>query len=149
MLFRSRSDGVNPATGAALGFDIVAIADTIELPEDLEEDRSGLVGDLDNRDEFFENEQATPDAFPGQDLLDGVGTDFQLPDWAGRLLLLLGAIVFIPVAKRLRRFLRLQRARRGDISAVWAELTDQLRDLGEPITPSMTPREIEIGRAHV
>ena len=137
-----RSDGVNPATGAALGFDIVAIADTIELPEDLEEDRSGLVGELDNRDEFFENEQATPDAFPGQDLLDGVGTDFQLPDWAGRLLLLLGAMVFIPVAKRLRRFLRLQRARRGDISAVWAELTDQLRDLGEPITPSMTPREI-------
>ncbi|NND85267.1 MAG: DUF3488 domain-containing protein, partial [Acidimicrobiia bacterium] len=137
-----RSDGVNPSTGAALGFDIVAIADTIELPEENEDDRSGLIGDLDNRDEFFENEQATPDAFPGQDLLDGLGSDFVIPDWAGRLLLAIGLVVFIPLAKRLRRFLRLQRARRGDISAAWAELTDQLRDLGEPISPSMTPREI-------
>ncbi len=137
-----RSDGVNPATGAALGFDIVAIADTIELPEEDEDDRSGLIGDLDDRDEFFENEQATPDAFPGQDLLDGTGSDFVVPEWARTLLLAVGLVIFIPVAKRLRRFLRLQRARRGDISAAWAELTDQLRDLGEPITSSMTPREI-------
>ena len=137
-----RSDGVNPATGASLGFDIVAIADTIESPQDLDEDRSGLVGDLAGRDDFFENEEATPDALDGTNPdVDG-GTGVAVPEWAAWLLLAVGLGVLIPLGKRVRRFLRLQRARRGEIGAAWAELTDQLRDLGAPITPSMTPREV-------
>ncbi len=137
-----RSDGANPATGESLGFDILALAESITLPED-EEIQAGLAPSGDGIREGLEEDVATPDALPGFTLPGFAGGfDIHLPTavwWVLGGFLLLGVI---PAAKRLRRFTRIRRAKRGDIGAAWAEITDRLRDMGEPISVSMTPLEV-------
>ena len=48
----------------------------------------------------------------------------------------------IPAVKWFRRRSRLNRARKGDITAVWDEIVDRLIDLGEPVPASSTPMEL-------
>lgn len=48
----------------------------------------------------------------------------------------------IPAYKWWRRRRRLRRLNRGDISAAWYEITDQLADLGDPVPRSATPTEV-------
>lgn len=69
---------------------------------------------------------------PGQG--DGVSWWIAVPILA----LLAGAI---PMFKRLRRRRRLERARNGDITALWDELVDRLTDLGDPVVETLTPIE--------
>jgi hypothetical protein len=51
------------------------------------------------------------------------------------------AATSIPVAKTVRSRRRMRRARKGDITAAWDELVDRLSDLGDPVSPSLTPVE--------
>jgi hypothetical protein len=141
-----RSEGDNPATTSDLGG--VNLATYIEegfrnplsnLPDsgviDFNPDRA-----VDGRDEFFDNEQPTPFDEVG-DLPEGAAP-FELPTEAWWALGALAAVAAIPIAKWVRRRRRLARARHGDISAAWAEITDRLRDLDRPVTEAMTPDEI-------
>lgn len=137
-----RSDGVNPASAATLGFDILAVAETIILP-DPEEVEAGLAPLRDGTRAGLEGDVPTPDALPGV-ALPGFGGGIRVTVPLGVLWLLaaITALGAIPVAKRLRRAWRIRRARQGDIRAAWDEVTDRLRDSGEPITGSMTPLEV-------
>jgi hypothetical protein len=143
-----RSEGDNPATTSDLGG--VNLATYIEegfqnrlsdLPDsgviDFNEDRV-----VDGLAELFEGEQPTPDALDGPAPSDAATTPFELPTEAWWALVALVAVAAIPIAKWVRRRRRLARARHGDISAAWAEITDRLRDLDRPVTEAMTPDEI-------
>lgn len=57
--------------------------------------------------------------------------------------LLAGAI---PIYKRVRRRRRLERIRKGDVTAAWDEIVDRLADLGEPVSDTMTPLEVARAR---
>lgn len=61
--------------------------------------------------------------------------------WLIGLVAIVPLLFAIPVYKRLRRRRRLALVRRGDITAAWDEIVDRLDDLGEPLTPSLTPIE--------
>jgi hypothetical protein len=64
------------------------------------------------------------------------------PRWWLLLFPLAGLVAFaIPLVKRARRRRRLRRVRAGDITAAWDEIVDRLTDMGEPVTPSLTPLE--------
>jgi hypothetical protein len=58
------------------------------------------------------------------------------------------ALGAIPMAKRIRRRRRVARVRAGDITAAWDEIVDRLTDLGEPVSPSMTPMELARSTDH-
>ncbi len=137
-----RGDGVNPATGEILGFDILAVAESIEIPEDPELE-AGLAALGDGIREGLEEDVATPDALPGF-TLPGLGGDvrIEVPRVAWWVLALLVGLSAVPMMKRVRRFVRIRRATRGDVSAAWFEITDHLRDLGDQIHGSMTPGEV-------
>lgn len=65
--------------------------------------------------------------------------------WLLGLAALIPIAAVIPMAKRLRRRRRLYRIREGDVTAAWDEIVDRLADLGEPMSPWLTP--IEAARA--
>lgn len=137
-----RTDGINPASATALGFDILAVADTIILPEPTEAEE-GLAPLRDVTREGLEEDVATPDALTGDTLPGfGGGAGLAIPDGASWVLAAIGSVAAIPLFKRARRGWRLRRARNGDIRAAWNEITDHLRDSGFVITGSMTPREV-------
>lgn len=73
------------------------------------------------------------------------GTGVSLPpllSWIPVIIIAGLAAVLIPLFKARRRKLRLRRLRSGDISAAWAEITQQLSDLGETPDPAKTATEI-------
>lgn len=139
-----RGEGDNPATTAELGFNLAEFID--------EEEQNPLTGfnpgggpilaDRDFLDqEFLEGEVPTPGALDGEGVPitdDGV----QIPGRVWWWLAIGLAIAAIPVTKLVRRRRRLAKARDGDVSSAWAEITDQLRDLDRRVTASMTPDEI-------
>lgn len=61
--------------------------------------------------------------------------------WLFGLMAIIALAAAVPLAKRMRRRRRLQRIREGDVTAAWDEIVDRLADLGEPISPSLTPIE--------
>lgn len=66
-----------------------------------------------------------------------------LPDWAIPALgVVLAGFGLVPAAKWARRARRMRQFSRGDISAAWSEIIDRLTDLGEPLRPATTPREV-------
>ena len=65
--------------------------------------------------------------------------------WLFGLIALIPVATAIPMAKRLRRRRRLHRIREGDVTAAWDEVVDRLADLGEPISPWLTPIEAARG----
>jgi transglutaminase-like putative cysteine protease len=69
--------------------------------------------------------------------LTGTGTRW----WLLGLVVLVPLAGTIPLAKRVRRRRRLHRVREGDVTAAWDEIVDRLADLGEPISPTLTPIE--------
>ncbi len=128
-----RSDGVNPATSAALGFDPAVYVPpptattgpfTGELPFEVG-DLPGELGDL-----------------PFGASSPGSSGWIGLPLWI--LILMVGALAAasVPIAKRVRRRYRLARVRDGDITAAWSEIVDQLSDLGMSLSPHLTPLEM-------
>jgi transglutaminase-like putative cysteine protease len=50
----------------------------------------------------------------------------------------------VPLAKAVRRRRRLARAITGDVSGLWDEIVDRLRDLGTGPSPSSTPLEVAV-----
>jgi hypothetical protein len=129
-----RSDGVNPATSAALGFDPAIYVPpptstsgpfTGELPFEVG-DLPGELGDL-----------------PLGSSSDGSsGSWIGLPPWVLVLLAAALMVASVPIAKRVRRRYRLGRVRDGDITAAWSEIVDQLSDLGMNPSPHLTPLEM-------
>ncbi|HEX6222471.1 MAG TPA: transglutaminaseTgpA domain-containing protein [Acidimicrobiia bacterium] len=61
--------------------------------------------------------------------------------WLFGVLALIPLTAAIPLMKRARRRRRLHRIREGDVTAAWDEIVDRLADLGEPVSPSLTPIE--------
>ncbi|MGA7272722.1 MAG: hypothetical protein WB239_16745, partial [Acidimicrobiia bacterium] len=68
--------------------------------------------------------------------------------WPAMMALLGAGIAAVPVAKRARRRARMRRARQGDITAVWEEITDRLSDLGSPPPLHETPLEFAAATDH-
>lgn len=62
--------------------------------------------------------------------------------WPVVLLTIALAVSVVPGIKTLRRRRRVRLVREGDITAAWDEIVDRLTDLGEPVSPSMTPMEV-------
>lgn len=141
-----RSEGDNPATTSDLGGVNLAtfIDDSVGNPMSAIPDSGVIIFNPDRvvDDPFLAGDVPTPDFLPEGGPIESTGTPFSIPDevWWG-LLALLG-LAAIPIAKWIRRWRRLSRARHGDISAAWAEITDRLRDLDRPVTAAMTPNEI-------
>ncbi len=129
-----RGDGINPATVDELGFDPIA-----NVPEPGEPGGAPA--------------QAIPPLRPGEDLLES-GADptlglpsspgFRLPPWLATPLMLTALLGALPAGKSLRSLIRRRQVRGGDLTAAWRELTDRLVDLGYPIHPSQTPREVAL-----
>ncbi len=139
-----RSAGDNPPLSASLGFDPAEI--TIEEVAQDPSSPSGpgqiadTVGDVNLQEllAILENEafiDTSPDITP----------QFEAPNRFPWLLLffvvaLVGAAL-PPTLRELRRRRRLERMRRGDVTAAWREIVDELADLGTPIPASATPIE--------
>lgn len=62
--------------------------------------------------------------------------------WPVLLVAILLAVGVVPGIKALRRRRRVRQVREGDITAAWDEIVDRLADLGEPVSPSLTPMEV-------
>lgn len=129
--------GDTTGTAGSLPFDIDAY---LEVPEP---DRPVIdPGERDpvifDRDDEFEIRNE-PTELPG-----GAGLPApQLPGWAvAAVAALLSGFLLIPGVKWVRRRRRLRKARRGDISAAWAEIVDRLVDFGDGPTPATTPAEV-------
>lgn len=128
-----RADGTNPATTAALGFDPVAY---LPEPADPAQALAPLPGSIAGIDRRFLEEGADPTlGSPLGATEPGNGSWWVL----GTVLVLVAAI---PTVKAGRRRFRLRRLQTGDVVAGWHELTDRLRDLGAPVSPTLTPVEV-------
>ncbi len=126
-------DGSNSPTSAAIGFDPGAV----DLSQQANNAGAGtdvsppLVGDIPNIP--MQNLAGTPSSAGS-----GSGSGWI---WAVLVALAVISAVAIPTAKGVRRRTRMHRARQGDITAVWEEITDRLSDLGSPPPPHETPLE--------
>jgi transglutaminase-like putative cysteine protease len=61
--------------------------------------------------------------------------------WVWLTVPILALLSLIPLLKAIRRRRRVQRLRRGDITAAWDEIVDRLADLGKPVPSHQTPLE--------
>jgi hypothetical protein len=138
-----RGDEINPSTTGLLEEDLdFTIAEYLPLVEPITFDPADSANLLDPR---LADEETSP--FP----FIGAGGDTQtgglsVPGWLVWLLpvLIVFAVLFgaIPFFKWIRRQRRMRRLESGDISAAWEDITHRLSDLGEPINPAWTPREV-------
>jgi transglutaminase-like putative cysteine protease len=139
-----RGDEINPSTTGLIEDDLnFTIAEYLPLVEAVDFGPQPATGILDPS----EADQDTPGVPPlSGEGTEGAGSGFPLPGWIAWLLSLL--LVFamlvgaIPLFKWMRRRRRLRRLESGDISAAWEDITTRLTDLGEPINPASTPREV-------
>jgi transglutaminase-like putative cysteine protease len=147
-----RSANDNPSLSASLGFDPSEISISERLG-DLSEDNPGGPG-LDPesntlediRQRILEGENAAPEVRIDP-ALGNVTSSVPL-----RIALVLAVMVapaIPPGLRAWRRKRRIDRMRTGDISAAWAEIVDELADLGRPVSVSATPREAAEGVTEV
>ncbi len=142
-----RSAGDNPATTDELPSDPSAYVPSNPL-SDLSD--AGIIifnpdtGEtIDPREDFFEDEAETPfDLEETEGIDETVDEPLTVPSWVWAMVALVLVACAIPTAKWVRRRRRLAKARSGDVSAAWAEITDRLRDLDRQIDQGMTPKEI-------
>ncbi len=136
-----RSDGVNPATTAEMGFDPFRyVAD----PETNEAGGSPRGPSIPNLTELLDRagQLEIPEVSPTGGAVPG-GVD--LPGWSWVLGGLALIVVVIPAIKLVRRRRRMARLERGDISAAWEQIVDHLGDLGNPVPQHLTPMEVAAG----
>jgi len=124
-----RTDGsTEPLTGA-VGIDPDALAATVDT-------ESGQVAG--QVPEFRDVFDVPPD------VREGLGVDLS-PGPSVPLLLAAGVVLALllalPTLKMVRTSRRMRRARSGDITAAWQEITDRLVDLGQGPTRDQTPVE--------
>jgi len=134
-----RSDSVNPPTIDGLPFSIDRYLDIPQPeapPASLPESASPLLPSTD---------------LGPQDIFLGVGGDVEesagrwptIPPWALWLAAGLAAVFgLVPGIKWIRRRSRLRRLAAGDISSAWADIIDQLDDLGLHAEATATPMEV-------
>ncbi len=141
-----RNDEINPQTfellEAELGFDITPYLEVPTTIPDIETSPFPFPE--------FGPDDTIPRVPPGAGGDTGIegGGGISLPGWLptaigfGGLAVVLAGL--IPAVKALRRRRRIRRIREGDITAAWREITDRLSDLGKPVNPSFTPREVAL-----
>ena len=139
-----RGDAVNPSTTALIENDLnFTIAEYLPRVDPVEFESLQSTGVLDPSEADRDDEGIAPLSGGGT---DDTGGGFALPAWIAWLLplLIFLAVLFgaIPLFKWARRRRRLRRLESGDISAAWEDITTRLTDLGEPVDPTATPREL-------
>ncbi len=139
MRFDPTPRGDTLTTTAAIPFDVVPY---LEVPEP---DRPVLEptdpGPVIFRDDEFEILNEPTELPTGSD-----GLTPQIPGWVPGVVLASGSVFgLVPLVKAVRRRVRLRRLRHGDIGAAWSEIVDRLADLGEDLTPAITPLEFAGG----
>lgn len=110
---------------------------------------SGTLVDTSGGDDILDNPTLRDRDVPerdGQILSGGGGEESSgLPSWlptaAGVFLFVAVALLALPASKWFRRRRRARMLAKGDISAAWQDITERLADLGEPVNPTLTPRE--------
>ncbi|HEX2368086.1 MAG TPA: DUF3488 and transglutaminase-like domain-containing protein [Acidimicrobiia bacterium] len=137
-----RSDGVNPATTADMGFD------PFRYVPDVEDGESGATPgepSLRNLAELLARagQLEIPDVSAGSSATPGGGID--LPVWSWVLGALALILAIIPAIKLVRRRRRMARLEKGDISAAWEQIVEHLGDLGSPVPEYLTPLEVAAG----
>jgi transglutaminase-like putative cysteine protease len=113
---------------------------------------ASLTAGLDPAD--FDPDPTTVDPVTEPSIPPGIGDDPTLLDdeatplagpgprwWLIGIVAVIPLLVVVPIYKWGRRRRRLTRIREGDITAAWDEIVDRLEDLGEPLSPMMTPIE--------
>lgn len=137
-----RSQADNPALFQDIGFN----PRTIEVPEETQ----ALAGDLTAISPADTSLQDILERILQAEFVDpGIDQPLVRPDEAPAfpwrplivILALLG-VAAIPVAKVMRRRRRMERMRKGDISAAWEEIVDRLTDVGADVPASATPTEL-------
>ncbi len=135
MRFDPTPRGDTLPTSAAIPFDVVPY---LEVPEPdrpvLEPTDPGPV--IFRDDEFEILNEPTELPTPSTRIAP------EIPGWMpGVVLVVAGVFGLVPLAKAVRRRVRLRRLRNGDISAAWSEIVDRLADLGEDLGAAVTPLE--------
>ncbi len=135
-----RSDQVNPATFAGLGFDVRPF---LELPDPESQDVASAPLPAPQFAEDF-----LPPGFIGSGGGE-VDAGFTLPTWARWVVPVLATFVFlfalVPGIKWWRRKRRMKRLREGDITAAWESIIARLTDLGDRPDAALTPTELAGG----
>ncbi len=132
-----RSDGINPATVADVGFDLRAFIPEPTADASAEDDlaageRPDLLSLLEEDPEFG--------AFPGVTAAEAQSR--VVSPWLIAALAIPAVVLLAPLLKLVRRRRRLRRLRHGDITGAWEELVDRLRDLGFDVRTDLTPVEV-------
>jgi len=133
-----RSDGVNPAFNAAVGFDLSSYITQPDEPAAGAPDRQST-----SREDV---EPILDEGIIDLEDIPAQGQEgFRIPAVLGWALLIAAAVMLVPAYKSIRRRVRIARIRNGDITAAWEEIVDQLQDIGREPSPHLTP--IEAARA--
>lgn len=103
--------------------------------------------------EYVPDNIASPEAPPDREFSGNFGDEFIEPAvtpvtqsgprwWLATPVVIALLLGVIPGMKTVRRRRRVRQIREGDITAAWDEIVDRLADLGEPVSPSLTPMEV-------
>lgn len=141
---RSANDTVT--LSAALGFDPSSIVVRETAIEAAEEEVAGT-GPFSAEETTRADLEAMIAAGENQaEAAPRVEPDFEAAE-AGPPWLLIGFVLILlvigtsPALRAYRRKRRIEQMRTGDITAAWAEIVDELSDLGRPVSASATPTE--------
>ncbi len=138
-----RSAADNPPLSATLGFNPTKVVVQEETLEEL--DTAPGTVEIDPAQINLEELLARLNAEQPVDTGPRPEVDFSAPaGFPWRWVVVAAALVLAalpPSIRAIRKRRRLEQLRRGDVTAAWQEIVDQLEDLGDPVPASATPME--------